>query len=384
MSINLPVSHVFQRDDARKIDQTALRGLVESIREVGIINPLRVRPAQRHVEGILADAYEVTAGHHRLSAAMKLGLETVPCVVVDDDDLHAELIMIDENLCRAELDPAQRAKQTARRKAIYVELHPETAQHVAGGHAKHGSASANLAFAENTAVATGKSERAVQRDAERGEKIAEDVLDKITGTDLATGVYLDYLKKTAPEKQAAKVEDDLRTIAAKAQHRTSYTGNPEWYTPAKYLDLARQVLGGFDLDPASHEVAQRNVRADKFFTAEQSGLEQEWNGRIWLNPPYSHPLLGKFIDKLLGGYEAGRISAAILLTNNFSDTLWFHKAARAANALCFTKGRIRFEDPVGKPLESPVQGQSFFYFGPDVARFHEVFGSIGLLMEARP
>lgn len=38
----------------------------------------------------------MTAGAHRLRAARKIGLETVPCVVVDDDDLHAELAMIDE------------------------------------------------------------------------------------------------------------------------------------------------------------------------------------------------------------------------------------------------------------------------------------------------
>jgi hypothetical protein len=50
------------------------------------------------------------------------------------DYLHAELAMIDENLCRVELSPSDRARQTARRKAIYLELHPETADHVAGAH----------------------------------------------------------------------------------------------------------------------------------------------------------------------------------------------------------------------------------------------------------
>ena len=53
------------------------------------------------------------------------------CHVVTDDDLHAELAMIDENLCRAELSPAERAKQTARRKAIYLIWHPETDQGLA-------------------------------------------------------------------------------------------------------------------------------------------------------------------------------------------------------------------------------------------------------------
>jgi hypothetical protein len=55
-------------------------------------------------------------------------------------------------LCRAELSPADRAAQTARRKAIYLELHPETAQHVAGGLARQGAADDNLSFAAATAA----------------------------------------------------------------------------------------------------------------------------------------------------------------------------------------------------------------------------------------
>lgn len=68
------------------------------------------------------------------------------------------------NLCRAELSPADRASQTARRKAIYLELHPET------GHRKAtADKDDNLSsFAAATAEAIGKTERAVQRDAERG------------------------------------------------------------------------------------------------------------------------------------------------------------------------------------------------------------------------
>jgi len=76
----------------------------------------------------------------------------------------------------AELSPADRARQTARRKAIYLELHPETAEYVAGAHGSNsaqGNAAAKLApaFSADTAKATGQSERTVQRDAERGEKV---------------------------------------------------------------------------------------------------------------------------------------------------------------------------------------------------------------------
>lgn len=209
---DIPLTHIFTRADARKIDDEAVRGLITSIREIGIINPLRVRSVERHVDGFPAEAFEVTAGSHRLRAARKLGLESVPCVVIDDDDLHAELAMIDENLMRAELSPADRAKGTARRKAIYLELHPETAGGVAGATARW-DADANLApaFHEETATATGRSERAVQRDAERGEKISERALAAISGTHLDTGTYLDKIKKLGPAEQEARV---IRELAA--------------------------------------------------------------------------------------------------------------------------------------------------------------------------
>lgn len=84
----------------------------------------------------------------------------------------------DENLCGTKLTPAERALFTRRRKEAYEALHPETRAHVAGAHAANaamGNASANLApaFTADTAVRTNQSERVVQRDATRGERIAE-------------------------------------------------------------------------------------------------------------------------------------------------------------------------------------------------------------------
>jgi hypothetical protein len=214
---NIETRLISIRNDARKVDDAAVRSLMNSIAELGIINPLRVRPAQRFVDGVQADAYEVTAGVHRLKAARKLGLAEVPCIIVADDDLHAELAMIDENLCRAELSPADRASQTARRKAIYLELHPETG---------HGKASPNKddnlsSFAAATAQAIGKTERTVQRDAERGEKISERALAALRGTKLDTGAYLDKIKRIEPEQQAGRVERDLSRLQTIKQVRVA-------------------------------------------------------------------------------------------------------------------------------------------------------------------
>jgi hypothetical protein len=82
--------------------------------------------------------------------------------------------MIDENLRRAELDPAQRAKQTAQRKAIYEELHPEAA-HGANQHTRRSGQDVQ-SFAFATSEAVGRDARTVRRDAERGEKIDPEVL----------------------------------------------------------------------------------------------------------------------------------------------------------------------------------------------------------------
>jgi hypothetical protein len=157
---------------------------------------------------------------------------------------------------------------------------------------------------------------------------------------------------------------------------TEATGEFERYTPPEFIEAARKVLGGFDLDPASCEMAQATVQADNYYTAESNGLTHEWHGRIWLNPPYHRELGPLFIAKLVGEYEAGRVTAAIVLTNNCTDTEWCARIGPACTAICFPTGRIRFTTDKGKEV-LPTQGQTFFYFGDDPQRFREVFRKIG-------
>jgi DNA polymerase-1 len=154
------------------------------------------------------------------------------------------------------------------------------------------------------------------------------------------------------------------------------SGNVEWYTPPEILEAARAVLGGIDLDPASCEIAQRTVKAARYYTVADDGLAQDWHGRVWLNTPYAAGLVGRFVEKLLAHVEAGDVTAAILLTNNATDTRWFQAASRAAAAACFPSGRIRFAGPEG-PRRTPLQGQAILYFGPTPRAFVARFGGFG-------
>jgi len=109
----LPAQMIFEPLQlSRAVDKGRVQKLAESIREVGLLNPIIVTPKQRTVRGHLTDAYEILAGVHRYRAMFQvLNMREVPAQVWTGDRLHAELITIDQNLMRAELSAADRAKK---------------------------------------------------------------------------------------------------------------------------------------------------------------------------------------------------------------------------------------------------------------------------------
>jgi len=168
-------------------------------------------------------------------------------------------------------------------------------------------------------------------------------------------------------------------IIERTPHRIRGTGATEWFTPPPFIAAARSVLGEIDLDPATHPKAQKRVKATRFYTKAEDGLRQEWRGRVWLNPPYGRVDVALFVEKLLDHYQRQEVTAAILLTHNYTDTKWFHAAVAVSAAVCFTRGRIYFEDNNGDTCK-PTQGQAFFYFGGEANTFAERFRDIGFLM----
>lgn len=171
--------------------------------------------------------------------------------------------------------------------------------------------------------------------------------------------------------------------AAKSPHVAHNSGNNEWYTPPEFIEAARAVMGGIDVDPASSETANGIVGAASYFTAEDDGLAKEWQGRVWMNPPYAGELIGKFTAKLCQHFNAGEVTEAIVLVNNATETGWFQEMAALASAICFPKGRIKYLDVAGNPAGAPLQGQALIYLGRREDKFAAEFERFGWLSEPR-
>jgi len=226
-----------------------------------------------------------------------------------------------------------------------------------------------------------QAEARIESGAASSRREAERQLAEETGRPLSTvrqSVRRGKMDTMYPDTNSEDESDSVDSPKSNEQFRTSFTGNNEWYTPQKYIDAARSVMGNIDLDPATSESAQKRINADRYFTEDCDGLERKWYGRVWLNPPYSQPLIYLFIDKLVSQIESDSIRECILLTHNYTDTAWFHLAESKAALICFTKGRIKFEDTQGN-LASPTQGSAFFYFGDNEKKFREVFQEFGFI-----
>ncbi len=182
----MPLSelHPFEGHPFKVLDDDAMTETVESIRQMGVANPLIVRPDP---DG----GYEIISGHRRHHAAELAGLDTIPVIVRELDDDAAVIMMVDSNLQRENILPSERAK------AYKMKL--EALKHQGQRHDLTSTQVVEKLAAEQVGDDAGISRESVRRFVRLTELIPE-ILDMVDEKKISMtpAVELSYLK---PEEQ---------------------------------------------------------------------------------------------------------------------------------------------------------------------------------------
>lgn len=110
----------------------------------------------------------------------------------------------------------------------------------------------------------------------------------------------------------------------------------DWATPQEFFDRLNEEFR-FTLDPCANE---KNHKCDRYYTKEQDGLRQPWDGeRVFCNPPYGRGI-GDWVKKAREAAE--RNALVVLLLPARTDTRWFHDWIYGQSEIRFLRGRLRF------------------------------------------
>lgn len=316
---------------------------------------------------------QILDGRNRWRASQAAGVE---CPVREYEGSEPAAFVVSLNLHRRHLNESQRAMVAAKLANMKQGARTDIASI---------DATSQTAAAEMLNVSRPSVQRAREVQESAAPELVQAVESGAVSVSLAAKVAaLPDDEKTAaveamsehPAKQAEVLREAVRA------HVANNSGNNEWYTPPRFIEAARGVMGSIDTDPASSEVANRTVQAARYFTAEDNGLTKEWAGNVWMNPPYAQPLIQEFADALSNKFKAGEIAQACVLVNNGTETQWFQALLDVASAACLVKTRVKFIDPDGKPSGSPLQGQAVIYVGSNVDGFADEFCSFGKVLYA--
>lgn len=186
---------------------------------------------------------------------------------------------------------------------------------------------------------------------------------------------------------------------------TSEAGKGDYHlTLSADYEPARQLLGGFELDPASSKAANARIRAKRYFDGESiDGLAESWKAEtVWCNPPYSN--LSEWATKFFDEYAAGHFKHGVFFANANTADGWFQQRVGYQHAFCLKAGKRsfvdghRFEraweanpaealaagDAAHKGPHPPRTGQVWVYVGDRVQAFKRLFDPLGLVILPQP
>lgn len=107
-----------------------------------------------------------------------------------------------------------------------------------------------------------------------------------------------------------------------------------WATPQEFFDKYNELYK-FETDVCA---SPENAKCEQYFTEQDNGLEQTWEGSCWMNPPYGRTIkswMKKAYESSLNG------ATVVCLVPSRTDTVWWHDYAVKGD-IEFIKGRLKF------------------------------------------
>ena len=179
--MKVPIGEIQINEGRRSLDAAHVRELADSIRELGLLNPVTVDSENNLIAGL-----------HRLEAVRTLGWDEVECTVSSLEGLQAELAEIDENFVRNGLSAIEYGEMLLRRKEIYEALHPETKAGIAQAAAMNRAVGNNVAvkmsatsksFVEDTAGKLNVAPRTVRREIQTAKNLTQEAKEIMKSAD---------------------------------------------------------------------------------------------------------------------------------------------------------------------------------------------------------
>lgn len=134
-----------------------------------------------------------------------------------------------------------------------------------------------------------------------------------------------------------------------------------WATPQDFFDKLDEEFH-FTLDPCA---SKENAKCDRYFTREQDGLRQPFDGAVFCNPPYGREI-GRWVRKC---YEESRKpgTVCVMLIPARTDTAWFHDYICDKAEIRFVRGRLKFG---GSSNSAPFPSMVVVFRSPNEKKSH--------------
>ena len=268
----MPLSdlHPFEGHPFKVLDDELMEQTVESIRQIGVVSPLIVRPDP---EG----GFEILSGHRRLHAAQLAGLETVPVIVKEMDDDAAIIFMVDSNLQRENILPSERAF-SYKMKLEAMKHQGERGDLTSG---QVGQKSVGTVSRDIVAEQAGDSSRNVQRFIRLTNLIPE-ILDMVDEKKIAfnPAVELSYLK-TSEQKEFLEAMDYAQASPSLSQAQRLKKLSQEGGCT---LDAMCEVMNEIKKDELDHVTIKNEVLRKYFpkilYTEADAGHDYPAAGKV--------------------------------------------------------------------------------------------------------